>query len=181
MDSSFRIVDDHVHPVLDLPSQEEPQHQALPRLISAQCWTHQRHQPLATASTLDCGITLWPGMDMAWEAQQSCSITATPQPRAGDAAPKEGPEAGGHSRWAGGEPVPRPVPSSLLQDECCQEALVPHASSPCWVTSPHLSNGKASVPPEGFSRWASTISSLQCPGAGPGALGREGPQEALNS
>lgn len=71
-------------------------------IIPTQHGTCQWHRPLATASTFDHGITFWPRMDMAWEAQQSCSIPATPQARAGGAAPEEGPEAGGHCRWAGG-------------------------------------------------------------------------------
>lgn len=119
-----RAVDGHLCPAWDLPAQEEPQCQALPWLTFAQHWTCQWHQPLVTTPSFDCGVTFWPGMDMVWKAQQSCSIPATAQLSAGDAAPKEGPKTREHCQWTGGEPGPRPISSNLLQDEHRQGDLL---------------------------------------------------------
>lgn len=63
----------------------------------------------------DHGIAFCPGMDMAWKAQQNCSVPVTAQPRAGDVTPKEGPKAAGHSLLSGGKPGPCPIPSNPLQ------------------------------------------------------------------
>lgn len=46
------------------------------------------------------GFTFCPGMDVAQKAQQNCLVPVTAQSRAGDATPKEGPKAGGHSSWS---------------------------------------------------------------------------------
>ena len=131
MDSSFRAMDHHLHPIWELPAWKchgiNPRHGLSP-------WP-QRH------------LLPWDGCGVESLAALSLRHLSL---GAGDASPKEGPEVGGHRQWAGGEPGPWPTPSNLLQDEHYQEASVPCGSSLCWVAYRHLSNGEGFCPTGAF-------------------------------